>query len=159
MAFKINHDEAGENKGFQVLAKGEYEVFPTDFEMSVSANGNLMATFTYKVRDDVGQPGGGQQIRYDRFVETPKALWRVQAASKAAQFEQGIEYDSLEEWANAFKGKAVKVVVDHEERNDKIYPVVKAFRQSDAGGEMSINEDPFANNNGSIVIQDEDLPF
>lgn len=163
--FKVDHTQA--EGGFKLLPEGEYEVFPTAADFSTSSNGNPMITVNYKIRDDVDQEGKGQELRFDRFTATERAMWRLQAASKAAQFEEGVEFDTLQEFWTAFKGRAIKVVVEHEEAEfgknaGKIFPVVKGFKASEVGGEMSlpkVDNDPFSRNNGSIDIQDDDLPF
>lgn len=162
--FKVDHSKA--EGGFTLLPEGEYEVFPVAADFSTSSNGNAMITVNYKIRDDVEQEGQGQELRFDRFTATEKAMWRIQAACKAAQFEQGVEFDSLEEFWASFKGKAIKVVVEHEEATfgknaGKTFPVVKGFKASEVGGEMKTDrktDDPFSGN-GPIDISDDDLPF
>lgn len=160
MAFKINHEESNagekkESKGFSVLPEGtEVEVYPIDFEVTESAAGNQMAVFSYKIRDDVEQPGQGREIRFDRFVETEKAMWRIQAASKAALLEDGKDYESIEEWAKDFKGQAVRLVLGVREYNGKEYNEVKFFNESKVGGVYEPSEEL----TGTIVDND-DLPF
>jgi hypothetical protein len=158
MALKIDHSKA--EGGFTLLPKGEYEVFAKVFDTSVSQSGNDMVSFNYVVREDV--PGQedfkGQEIRFDRFVDTEAAHWRVHAASKASGMEHGVEYDTLEEWARAFKGRSLRVIVDHREYNGKTYPEVKGFKESQVGGSLP-NESPFEGNDGKIVVDDDSLPF
>src|SRR6185437_12498971 len=98
-----------ENTGFKPIEPGEYEVYPTVFAKETASSGNKMAQFNYVIRDDVDQPGKGQEIRFDNFVETPNALWRVNQASEAAGLEMDKEYDSVWDWGADFVNKAVRV--------------------------------------------------
>lgn len=155
MGFKINHEDVGSG-GFQVLKAGEYEVFPTAFDIRYSQAGNEMAQFNYKVRDDYDQDGKGQEIRFDNFVNTDAALWRVNSASKAAGLEDGKEYESLAEWASDFKGSAVRVVVKIEEYTNnqgekREKNTITAFKESEIGGSQAEPE--------PVEINDQDLPF
>lgn len=159
MAFKIDKN----NTGFKIIEPGEYEVFPTVFAKEVSLNGNLMAQFNYIIRDDVDQPFKGQKIRFDNFVETEGALWRVNQASVAAGLPEDKEYDSIYEWAEDFLNKAVRVRVGHREYNGKKYPQIEEFMPSRYGGEYvpkdeAANE-PLKADNEPIDIDDDDLPF
>ena len=158
--FKVDHAQA--EGTFTLLPEGEYEVFPTAADIGVSSNGNDMITVNYKIRDDVDQEGKGTELRFDRFTVTPKAMWRIQAACKAAQFEQGVEFETLQEFWNAFKGKAIRVVVVHEEATfgknaGKIFPVVNGFKESTVGGEMHTAANGDSSN--PLDITEEELPF
>jgi hypothetical protein len=152
MAFKL--DASNKGGDFQQIEKGEYEVYPVAFEKSLSSNGNEMFTFNYVIRDDVEQAFKGREIRFDRFVVTDAAMWRINQASDSAGLDMNKDYADGEAWANDFKNKAVRVIVDHEERNGKTYAVVKGFKKSEVGGTRSDNSP-----SGQIDISDEDLPF
>lgn len=154
MGFKVDHSNVGGE--FGPLPAGEYEVFPSVFDSKVSSSGNNMVTFNYLVRDDVEQEGKGKEIRFDNFVETDAAMWRINAASKAANLEHGKDYDSLVDWASDFKGKSVRVVVKIEEYTNnqgdkKQKNTITAFKESQVGG--SLASEP------SLVVDDESLPF
>lgn len=160
--FKFDSKQA-EGTGFTLLPEGEYEVFPIAGETSVSSTGNPMLTVNYKIRDDVDQEGKGQELRFDRFVATPKAMWRYHAANKALGTEDGVEFEDFADWWKYFKGKAIRVIVKHEEANvgknkGKLFPVVNGFKPSEVGGEMKLAAD--ANHTSHEVhISDDDLPF
>lgn len=167
LSYDPSKAEGGE---FKILPPGEYEAFISAIDHGQSSNGNEMLTVNYKIRDDVDQEGKGQQIRFDRFVNTDKALWRFHALNKALNVEPGASWDNFKEWMGFIKGKAVKIVVDHEEAEfgknaGKIFPVVKGFKVSEVGGQMKL-DDPSAaagtignTNNGQLDISDDDLPF
>jgi hypothetical protein len=154
MAFKLDANNKGGD--FQIVERGDYEVYPVAFEKSFSSNGNEMATFNYVIRDDVDQKFKGREIRFDRFVFTDAAMWRVNQASEAAGLDMNKEFADGEAWASEFKNKAVKITVDHEERNGKTYPTVKGFKKSDVGGTRADTGD---DGTGQIDIKDDDLPF
>lgn len=159
MALKINHD----NAEFKILPEGEYEVFPIVYEKRVArSSGNKMVTFNYIVRDDFDQEGKGQEIRYDNFVESPGALWRIDQASKAAGIEDGAEYEDIYDWAEDFIYKAIRVRVGHREYNGKVYPEVQAFLPSLIGGEYTppkaVAVEPAGESN-TVDVSDDDLPF
>lgn len=168
MAFKLDKN----NTGFQILPEGEYEVFPHVFaKETAQTSGNKMAQFNYIVRDDVDQPGQGQEIRFDNFVDTPAALWRVNQASEAAGLDMEKEYDDVWDWAEDFVNKAVRVKVGHRTYNDKTYPEIKEFMPSRYGGEFegkkddapananTFNEPGHVKDGASLDISDDDLPF
>lgn len=148
MGFSIDPSNVGGGGDFKPIEKGEYEVYPTVFEMSRSQSGNEMATFNYVIRDDVDQPFKGREVRYDRFVFTDNAMWRVNQASVSAGLDPNKEYADGKEWASDFKNKAVRIFVDI---NDKGYAEVRGFKKSEVGGTRT--ED------AAIDISDEEMPF
>jgi hypothetical protein len=153
-----------EGKEFTLLPEGEYEVFISEIDHGFSSAGNEMLTVNYTIRDDVDQEGKGTKIRYDRFVNTENAHFRFHALNKALDVQPGAGWEDFKEWSGFIKGKAVRVVVKHEEATvgksaGKTFPVVKGFKASEVGGEMptSVTGDPFAG--GNIDVDPDDLPF
>lgn len=160
MALKFDSKKA---EGFTLLPEGEYEVFIAAIDHKYSSTGNEMLVVNYKVRDDVPQEGQGQEIRFDNFVNTDGALWRFHALNKALDVQEGAEWNDFNEWQHFIKGKAVRVVVKHQEATQgkskgKIFPTVTGFKESVAGGTMAINADG-KSGGASIDISDDDLPF
>jgi hypothetical protein len=143
--FKVNHAEA---KDFEIVKPGEYEVTVVNYELSTATTGNNRVIVDYEIRSDVDQPCQGQKILFDNFTVTEKAMWRFQAASKAAQFPDGMEFNSYKEWADAFLHKPLRLVVGEREHNGKKYPEVKAFKISEASAPET-----------SIDIKEDDVPF
>lgn len=162
----LSYDPSKAEGEFKLLPPGEYEVFISAIDHGFAqTSGNEMLTVNYKVRDDVEQEGQGQEIRFDRFVNTEAALFRFHALNKALDVQPGASWNDFKEWKDFIKGKAVKVVVKHgAPRDGKVYPEVKGFKASEVGGQMKI-QDPsaaassIANSNGAIHISDDDLPF
>ena len=146
--FKINHEEA--KGGFELIAKGDYEVTVHNYEMKKATTGNNQVVVDYEIRSDVNQPHQGQKILFDNFTVTEKAMWRFQAISKAAQFPNGMDFSSYKEWADTLVGKHLVVTVGHRVANNgKTYPEVTGFKESTAGAPQS----------GGITVSDDDVPF
>lgn len=160
MALKLDKD----NTGFKPIEPGEYEVYPHKLAKEVAKkSGNKMAQFNYIIRDDVDQPSKGQEVRYDNFVETPDALWRVNQASEAAGLDMDKEYKDIHQWGEDFLFNAVRIRVGHREYNGNQYAEVKEFMPSRYPGKLSKTEakknDAVENDAEPIEISDDDLPF
>lgn len=160
----LTFDPTKAEGSFTLLPEGEYEVFISEIDHGFSSSGNEMLTVNYTVRDDVEQEGKGTKVKYDRFVNTDAAHWRFHALNKALNVEPGFTVEDFKEWMGFIKGKAVRLVVKHEEATvgknaGKTFAVANGFKQSTIGGQMKMatNDDPFAG--GSIDISSEDLPF
>ncbi|MEK5331987.1 DUF669 domain-containing protein [Lysinibacillus sp. FSL W8-0992] len=147
--FKINHEEA--KGGFELIAKGDYEVTVHNYEMKKATTGNNQVVVDYEIRSDVNQPHQGQKILFDNFTVTEKAMWRFQAISKAAQFPNGMDFSSYKEWADTLVGKHLVVTVGHRVANNgKTYPEVTGFKESTAGAPQG---------SGPITVSEDDVPF
>lgn len=142
--FTIDHSQATE---FETIKPGEYEVVVINYEQTTSQNGNPRVIVDYEIRSDVDQPCKGQKILFDNFTVTDKAMWRFQAASKAAGFPHGANFKSFKEWAEKFVGKHLRLVVGEREYNGKKYPQVNGFKESQVSAPAT------------IAINDEDIPF
>lgn len=163
MAFKLNKNDAG----FKVLPEGTYEVYPVAYAEEVAkTSGNKMAQFNYIIRDDVDQEGQGTMIRFDNFVETEAAMWRVNQASDAAGIDMDAEFESIYEWAAEFVNKAIRIEVGQRTYDGKTFPEVKFFLPSMYGGIYvpSVEEEskkPLSKTTEAtgLDISDDDLPF
>ncbi|MEI4613613.1 DUF669 domain-containing protein [Bacillus cereus] len=143
--FKVDHSQATE---FEVIKPGEYEVTVVNYELKQAASGNNQVVVDYEIRSDVDQPYQGQKILFDNFTVTEKAMWRFQAASKAAQFPDGMQFGSYKEWADTFLNKPLRLVVGEREYNGKKYPQVNGFKVSEVAAPST-----------SVEVSDDDVPF
>lgn len=109
----VNHKEAETKQGFSVLPEGDYEVLISEVEKKQSASGNDMLKLTLTVRTDVAQEGQKRKV-WDYLVATPKAMFKFQQVAKALDFQDGVKYDTIDEFAKAILFKAVKITVKHE---------------------------------------------
>ena len=159
MSFKLDKN----NTGFKPIEAGEYEVYPIKVSKTTSQNGNKMVTFNYIIRDDIDQPFKGQELRFDNFVETAGAMWRVNLASVNANMDMDKEYADIYEWADDFLYKAIRVRTGIREFNGNKYPQINDFMPSRYGGTYTPPEElannPFAEEGKPVDIQDDDLPF
>ncbi|QWG94663.1 DUF669 domain-containing protein [Bacillus toyonensis] len=143
--FKVDHSQATE---IEVIKPGEYEVMVVNYELKKAESGNNRVIVDYEIRSDVDQPFQGQKILFDNFTVTENAMWRFQAASKAAQFPDGMQFGSYKEWADTFLNKSLRLVVGEREYNGKKYPQVNGFKVSEVGAPIT-----------NIDISDDDVPF
>jgi predicted RNA-binding protein with PUA-like domain len=108
---------------FAPLPIGEYECFVSKVETTESSNGNPMLKVTLTVRDDVEQPGQKRKF-FDNMVETEKMMWKFNQVAKAAQLEEGVDLETLADFAAAIQYKPVRIKNKHEvyngETNDRI---------------------------------------
>ncbi len=119
------------NIGVEQVKDGVYEVYANKFDIQFSQSGNEMAVFNYYIRDDVQQPSQGAKIMFDRFVDTPKAEWRLNQFMDAIGLQHGQEFQDMVTWAKSMLLKPIKVKVELEENsNGKKYPTVKRIEKS-----------------------------
>jgi hypothetical protein len=161
MALKFDSKKA--EGTFTLLPEGEYECFISEIDHGFSSTGNEMLTVNYTVRDDVEQEGKGQKIKFDRFVNTEAAHWRFHAMNKALKADEGAEWEDFAEWMPFLKGKAVRVIVKHEEATfgknaGKTFAVANGFKASEVGGEMTFAKDDKPSGS-SFEVTDDMLPF
>jgi hypothetical protein len=146
MAFKIDHSQV-EEKTFERVVPGEYEVTVINYELKKASTGNNVVVVDYEIRSDVEQNCKGQKILFDNFTVSDNAMWRFQQASKAAQFPDGKEFETFKAWAEAFLNSNLRLVVGEREWNGKTYPQVKGFKVSEVNAPTEIE------------VNDEDVPF
>lgn len=146
-------------KGFGTLPAGEYEVFITgvDPNFTSSQKGTPGIEVVLTVRDDIDQNGKKQKL-WDTFYITDKAMWRFHQLNDALEVENGFEFETKEDQANFWKGKAVRAYVTIEDYQDKNGQpakrnLVKSYSKSNFGGEYTPDESE------AINISDEDIPF
>jgi len=155
---KVNHSEASE--GGKKIEPGTYQATITKTECKTSSTGNPMVVLDYTIRKDIEQPNGGAVVRYDNLPVTEKTMWRVQTYLKAAGVPDGMECDTIEEFASALKDRNVEIdVVDRESNNGKVYANVDRVRPAIDAVEADADVDPFATGDGKIDLKDDDLPF
>ncbi|PEK83555.1 MULTISPECIES: DUF669 domain-containing protein [Bacillus cereus group] len=140
--FKVDHSQV---KEFEAIKPGEYEVTVVNYELKKAQSGNNRVVVDYEIRSDVEQPCQGQKILFDNFTVADNTMWRFQAASKAAQFPDGIQFGSFKEWADAFLNKHLRVSVA---LNNNGYPEVKSLKASQASAPVI-----------SVPVNDSDVPF
>jgi hypothetical protein len=109
----VNHKEAETKTGYSVLPEGDYEVLISEVEKKQSQSGNDMLKLTLTVRTDVTQEGQKRKV-WDYLVATEKAMFKFQQVAKALDFQDGVKYDTIDEFAKAILFKPVQITVKHE---------------------------------------------
>lgn len=145
MAIKLNLNK--EQKEFEQITAGEYEVRVANFEGKVVGDKNVISV-DYEIRHDVDQNFKGQKIRFDDFFCTENALWKIENASIAAGFtEEEAEFEKYSEWAKAYLNKNLRVEIKLHTYNGKVYPRVAKYLPSEVA-----YDEPFE-------VSDDVLPF
>lgn len=108
---------------------GEYEVMVSNYEVITSQKGNQCVQLDYEIRRDVSQECQGLSVRYDNFVFTENAFWRMCLAAKAAGLPDGLEIpdEHPDFFGKVMKGRYLRIVVADRTYNNKTYPSVKEY--------------------------------
>ena len=133
MSFKVNHDEA---KIGGIMPEGEYEIIISGAKEDETQNQTVYISVPMIVRNDIEQPYKNAFIWHAIWhMKTPSQSdaevggynsREIQSISKAVCFDNGTEFDSLEQWMDALKSKLCRVTVKHELYNGN--PQVKVKR-------------------------------
>lgn len=166
-----DHSQGG---GFEPLPNGNYECIISEVEVIHDTPNKVKMVLV--VRTDVEQDHGGRKI-YDTLTASEAAQWRFQQLTKALGFEDGYEFDTIGDYAEAIAYKEVKVKTKQQASKndpDKIFTNVDRFLPTEEGvasAETRVNtatyggrksapsNDPFADDGKPIDISDDDLPF
>jgi hypothetical protein len=141
---------------FAPLPIGEYECFVSKVETAMTSTNKPMLKVTLTVRDDVEQKGQKRKF-FDNMVEQENMMWKFNQVAKAAQLEEGVELETLEDFAAAIQYKPVRIKNKHEVYNGETNDRIAIWKESQYGGDFG-SGDPFSGG-GSIEIGDDDLPF
>ena len=187
MAFiKFNRKEAeAKANQFGAIEEGDYELYVVEGEWrpmldkpDKTPNFNLKL----KIRSDVGQAAAGRTLFHSFFIsrDPEKAATSMDFIDRfnvALGLPDGVEFETEEQWISYITGKPVKAHVIQREYNGKTNPAIQYFMETEhpemteqdkpSSGmkpastqqQSKVDDDPFANNNGTIDINDEDLPF
>ena len=140
---------------FAPLPIGEYECFVSKVETAMTSTNKPMLKVTLTVRDDVEQKGQKRKF-FDNMVEQENMMWKFNQVAKAAQLEEGVELETLEDFAAAIQYKPVRIKNKHEVYNGETNDRIAIWKESQYGGDFGSGD---SLENGSIVIGDDDLPF
>jgi hypothetical protein len=147
----LRTDYSEVNTGFAPLPIGEYECIVSDAKVAETSTGKPMLKVTLTVRDDIEQEGQKRKF-FDNMVEQENMMWKFQQVAKAAQLEQGVDLETLADFAQAILYKPVRIKNKHEvyneEKQDRIAYWLEA--KFEGGGVAPT---------GTNDISDDDLPF
>lgn len=150
----LRTDYSEVNDGFEPLPVGDYECIVSEVKVVDSSTGKPMLKVTLTVRDDIEQTGAKRKF-FDNIVEQENMMWKFQQVAKAAQFEEGIDVESLTHFAELLQYRPVRIRNKHEVYNGEKQDRIANWKESEVGADgMSI-----PSSGGSIDISDDDLPF
>lgn len=169
----IDLSKANNNdKSFGLLPKGTYECTVDNAKIDTTANKHDYISLVFKVRDDLDkalpETNGkhhGRLIFGNSWFDNKENKWRdvdlANMASAAGYTQDQVnKFADLEEFVKSFIGKDISVYVfiskddDGNERNSttpKCWVPTKFPRKKPV--------DPFAGNDGTVEINDSDIPF
>lgn len=179
--------DSGNVFGTGVAEAGTYNVKIVKAMVNKSSKGNQYVSIDYQVLD--GAYAGGQ-IRYQNVTwsvgDLDNSIKRFNTIAVAVGAQDGVEINSVTQFANAIKDKQLTIDVDWAEpnTNGKIYLEVRGYHKlsqdpskpngvkrpdthagipnagiANSSAASTRSNDPFANSSQSIDISDDDLPF
>ncbi len=154
MSFGINYKDT-ENS--DIIPEGEYEVFIKSASETTTKQGKRYINVTFVVRDDVEQKCKNKYIWHQIWKKRePNQAdlacggynnQQIQILSKAVEFENGRQFESIEDWCSQLEGRVAKVTVRHEKFNGYVNAKVQKIEKTKYPG-FEIYD-----------VDDEDLPF
>lgn len=149
----LRTDYSEVSTGFEPLPVGDYECIISKTEVTETKETKKpMLKVTLTVREDIEQEGQKRKF-FDNMVEQENMMWKFQQVAKAAQLEQGVELDTLADFAAAILYKPVTIRNKHRVYNGETQDTVGFYKESqfEAGSG--------AGTGAPIDISDDDLPF
>jgi hypothetical protein len=180
---KFSKDKAVEaDKGFGLIEPGEYEMLVQKAEWRVKGQSTPNFNLTLVIRTDVDQAFKGRTVFHSQYIskdpsKLENSMNMLQALLLKLGAADGQDFTTEAEVAAFMVGKAIVGEIHTEEYNGKENSRIKNFSISDLSGgtagmkkdttmstagetkHTSVQDDPFANDGGTIDIQDDDLPF
>ena len=131
MAFRTNNSKASEGN-FSLKDEGYYEVIIDSAETkTIQSSGKQCVSLTYIIRNDVQQKYQNGLIFHSVWKKKEPNeddmqvggynFGQLMAIASAAKLPDGQEYETLDKFLAALRGKAVRVRLFHDEYNDKKY--------------------------------------
>lgn len=146
-----------EVNGFEPLPIGDYEVFISEAKVVESSTGKPMIKVTLTVRDDIEQEGKKRKF-FDNMVHQDNMLWKFQQVGSAVQIPEGIDLDTIHDFAAAILYKPAAIRNKHREYNGEKQDTVGFWKKSKYGGTFGGGEST-GEFDGGTEISAEDLPF
>jgi len=161
--FTHDSSQAG---GFEPLPIGEYECIISEVKIDVSkgekTKGAPLLKLVLTVREDVEQEGAKRKI-FDQLVAAENTMFKFHQLSEALGFENGQEFDTIEEYAEAIAYQPVRIKSKNEEYQGKTNTKVNFYKPSEAPVDgVAIANAVVGRTNpldAPTDISDEDLPF
>ena len=146
----IRSDYSEVNAGFGALPIGFYECIISEAKLAKSKAGNDMIKLMLTIREDVEQTGKKRKF-FDQIPLMDSMMWKVQQLMKAAQIDEGTEFETAVEFVEAIQYRAVCVKNKHEEYNGETNDKIALYVEPKVEGGSVAGQ--------TIDVTDDDLPF
>lgn len=103
---------AVENRGYDTLPEGRYEVFVEKFDEVSIVDGIETSRIQFSVRSDVESAYKNRKV-FTNIKSSQNFAWLVNSLSKAVGIPVDSAYETLAEFLDDIKGKALVVKVKH----------------------------------------------
>ena len=159
--FKTDHSKA--QQGRYMPPEGFYECAIQDAKFDITRSGTEYLHIVLAVRDDVEQEGQGEFIDWAVWrKKTPTShdpdgfsVGQIQQISRVTGMENGVAFDTIDDWMRALRGRLIRVEIKHEEYKGNTNAKVAYCYESE---HLAVVVSDQANN-GFVKVDDEDLPF
>ena len=183
MGFKTNQQEANQND-YLLKPEGAYEVIIKSVEEKTFKTGTKGLNMKLLIRNDVPEQKYGNAFLFHTFWKRKEpteldmqvegySYGQLMNLSKSAKLPDGKGYESLEQFCTDLIDKCIRVTVQHDDWNDKMYEKITWITETKHPDCRHIYADKngYANrtqgfaapqqsySNVSDIPDDEDLPF
>jgi len=161
----LKHD-ASQAGGFEPLPVGEYECIISAIKITESqgekTKGAPMLKLELTVREDVEQEGAKRKL-FDNLIASESTQFKFFQLFGALGFEDGREFDSIDEIAEAIAYQPVRVKTKNEDYQGKPQTKVNFYKLSEHAVDGSVLANAVVGRanplDAPIDISDDDLPF
>jgi hypothetical protein len=99
-------------KEYSVLPEGKYEVFVDKFDEVTLVDGVESSRIMFTIRKDVDSVNGNRKA-FTNIRNSQNYVWMFNALSKALGIPADTEYETLDEFLDAIKGKSLVIKIRH----------------------------------------------
>lgn len=97
---------------YSVLPEGKYEVFVDKFDEVTLVDGVESSRIMFTIRKDVDSVNGNRKA-FTNIRNSQNYVWMFNALSKALGIPADTEYETLDEFLDAIKGKSLVIKIRH----------------------------------------------
>lgn len=127
---------------YELLEPGTYEAVVKYAGEGATRAGNPCINLTMVLRNDVDQLGRNRYIWDSLYPRKPEnrteddkkcegySAKRIASISKAASFETGTNFSTVQAWCEALKNCCLRITIEHETYNEKTREVVKWYNET-----------------------------
>ena len=155
----VDHSKA--QQGRFLAPEGTYECIISAARINKTQKGTEYLQINLSIREDVEQPCAGENIEWPVWKKKeptrndPNGFPQgtIQHISRVVKLENGLSFDTFDDWTRAIQGKPIRVEIRHEEYNGSTRARV-SYVYATEHPEVSLRDQGFV-----PVDADEELPF